>query len=243
MNPLNPYGISQPVVSNPAAERAFISKVYAWMALALGITGLVATATASNEAFMADLMSGPFLMILIFAQLGVVFVLSLAVNRLSTGVATGLFILYSALTGLTFSMLFLIYTAESIGTVFFITAGTFALVSAYGFVTKTDLTKLGSLMFMGLIGIIIASLVNLFLQSDALYWIISYVGVVVFVGLIAYDTQRLKRMANGFAMQTVDGEERMVEVQSKAAVLGALSLYLNFINLFLMLLRIFGNRR
>jgi FtsH-binding integral membrane protein len=243
VNPLNPYGISQPVVSNPAAERAFISKVYAWMALALGITGLVATATASNEAFMADLMSGPFLMILIFAQLGVVFVLSLAVNRLSTGVATGLFILYSALTGLTFSMLFLIYTAESIGTVFFITAGTFALVSAYGFVTKTDLTKLGSLMFMGLIGIIIASLVNLFLQSDALYWIISYVGVVVFVGLIAYDTQRLKRMANGFAMQTVDGEERMVEVQSKAAVLGALSLYLNFINLFLMLLRIFGNRR
>jgi FtsH-binding integral membrane protein len=213
------------------------------MALALGITGLVAVATVSNEQFMAQLLSGPMLMVLVLAQLGVVFVLSLAVNKLSTGVATGLFILYSALTGLTFSTLFLVYTAESIATVFFITGGMFAIISAYGFVTKTDLTKLGSLMFMGLIGIIIASLVNLFLQSDTLYWIISYVGVVVFVGLIAYDTQRLKRMANGFAMQTVDGEEKMIEVQSKAAVLGALSLYLNFINLFLMLLRILGNRR
>jgi FtsH-binding integral membrane protein len=213
------------------------------MALALGITGLVATATASNEAFMASLVSGPFMLLLVLAQLGVVLVLSLAVNKLSTSIATGLFIAYSALTGLTFSTLFLIYTAESIGTVFFITAGMFALVSTYGFVTKTDLTKVGSLAFMALIGIIIASIVNIFLQSTALYWIVTYVGVIVFVGLIAYDTQRLKRMANGFATAKVNGEEQMVEVQSKAAVLGALSLYLNFINLFLMLLRIFGNRR
>jgi FtsH-binding integral membrane protein len=240
---MNPYGISQPIESNPAAERAFISKVYAWMALALGITGLVAVATVSNEAFMTQLLSGPFILLLVLAQLGVVLVLSLAVNKLSTGVATGLFIAYSALTGLTFSTLFLVYTAESIATVFFITAGMFAIISAYGFVTKTDLTKVGSLAIMALIGIIIASIVNIFLRSDVLYWIISYVGVVVFVGLIAYDTQRLKRMANGFAMQTVNGEERMIEVQSKAAVLGALSLYLNFINLFLMLLRILGNRR
>lgn len=242
---MNPYGVtqSQPIVSDPAVERAFITKVYLWMALALGITGLVAVATASNEAFMADLMSGPFLMILMFAQLGVVFVLSMAVNRLSTGVATGLFIAYSALTGLTFSTLFLLYTAESIASVFFITAGMFAIISAYGYVTKTDLTKVGSIAIMALIGILIASVVNFFLQSTALYWIVTYVGVLIFVGLIAYDTQRLKRMANGFAMATVDGEEQMVQLQSKAAVLGALALYLDFINLFLMLLRILGNRR
>jgi FtsH-binding integral membrane protein len=211
------------------------------MALALGITGLVAVATASNPDFMVSLVSGPMLMLLVLAQLATVFVLSLAVNKISAGVATGLFILYSALTGLTFSTLFLVYTAESIASVFFITAGTFAIVSAYGFVTKTDLTKVGNLALMGLIGIIVASLVNLFLRSDAVYWVISYVGVVVFVALIAYDTQRIKRMANGFAVSD-DGNE-LIEIKSKSAVLGALSLYLNFINLFLMLLRILGGRR
>ncbi len=139
--------------------------------------------------------------------------------------------------------MFLIYTAESIATVFFITAGMFAIVSTYGFVTKTDLTKVGNLALMALIGIIIASVVNIFLQSSALYWIVTYLGVIVFVGLIAYDTQRIKRMANGFATATVDGEEQMVQLQSKATVIGALALYLDFINLFLMLLRILGNRR
>jgi FtsH-binding integral membrane protein len=240
---VNPYGLrTQPAyVSNPAAERAFISKVYAWMALALGVTGLVAVATASNPEFLMSMLRGPALLILVLAQLGTVFVLSLAVNRLSTGVATGLFIVYAALTGLTFSTLFLVYTAQSIATVFFITAGTFAVVSTYGFITKTDLTKLGNLALMALIGILIASVVNLFLRSDGLYWVISYVGVVVFVALIAYDTQRIKRMANGFAMAGEGGE--MVELQSKASVLGALSLYLDFINLFLMLLRILGGRR
>ncbi len=242
---MNPYGVtqSQPIVSDPAVERAFITKVYAWMAIALGITGLVATATFSNEAFMMQLMSGPFMLLLVLAQLGVVFVLSLAVNKLSSGVATGLFIAYAALTGVTFSTLFLVYTAESIATVFFITAGMFAVISVYGFVTKTDLTKVGNIAIMALIGIIIASIVNIFLRSSALYWIVSIVGVVVFVALTAYDTQRIKRMANGFAMQTVDGEEKLVEIKSKAAVLGALALYLDFINLFLMLLRLFGNRR
>lgn len=242
---MNPYGVTQtqPIVSDPAVERAFINKVYVWMAIALGITGLVATATYSNEVFMTQLLSGPFMLLLILAQLGVVFVLSLAVNKLSSSMATALFIVYAALTGVTFSTLFLVYTAESIATVFFITAGMFAVISAYGFITKTDLTKVGNIAIMALIGIIIASIVNIFLRSSALYWIVSVVGVIVFVALIAYDTQRLKRMANGFAMQKVDGEERMVEVQSKATVLGALSLYLNFINLFLMLLRLLGNRR
>ena len=229
-------GVSQPMISaNPATQQAFITKVYSWMALALGITGLVATATASNPQFMTALINGPTLLILVLAQLGVVIALSFLVNRVSAGVATGLFIGYSALTGLTLSTLFLRYTTESIGIVFFITAGTFALVSVYGYVTKTDLTKVGNLAFMGLIGIIIASLVNMFLQSSALYWIVTYVGVIVFVGLIAYDTQRLKMMAGGMS---ADGE-----MQSKASIIGALRLYLDFINLFLSLLRIFGNRR
>jgi len=223
------------VISNPTVERAFITKVYTWMALALSITGLVAVATASNPEFMAQLLTGPTFLILVLVQLGMVLAFSFLINKVSANVATGMFITYSAITGLVFSTLFLRYTAESIGSVFFITAGTFAIVSVYGYVTKTDLTKIGNLLFMALIGIIIASLVNLFLQSSALYWIVTYVGVVIFVGLIAYDTQRLKRMANGISE---DGE-----VQTKSAVVGALSLYLNFINLFLSLLRIFGNRR
>jgi FtsH-binding integral membrane protein len=246
MNP-NPYGVSQPpstqtIVSDPAVERAFITKVYTWMALALGITGLVATATASNPALMEWIFSTPFALLGVVAvQLIVVVALSAAVSRLSAGVATGLFIVYAALTGFTFSTLFFVYTAESIGTVFFITAGTFALVSVYGFVTKADLTKVGNLALMGLIGVVIASLVNLFLRSEAVYWIVTYLGVLVFVGLIAYQTQRLKLMANGNV--TLGNSEEAVQMQSKASVMGALSLYLNFINLFLMLLRIFGNRR
>jgi FtsH-binding integral membrane protein len=164
-----------------------------------------------------------------------VLVLSFAINKLSAGVATGLFIFYSALTGFTLSTLFFIYTASSIASTFFITSGTFAIVSAYGYFTKTDLTKFGNLMLMGLIGIIIASLVNFFLQSEAVMWAVTYIGVVVFVGLIAYDTQRIKRMANGL---DDDGD-----VQRKAAVVGALALYLDFINLFLKLLRLLGQRR
>lgn len=243
---MNPYGIGQPssptTVADPAVERAFITKVYAWMALALGITGLVATATASNPELMAWIFETPFALLGIVAvQLIVVVVLSAAIHRLSTGMATGLFILYSALTGFTLSTLFFVYTAESIGVVFFITAGTFALVSIYGYITKADLTKVGNLAFMGLIGIILASLVNLFLRSEAVYWITTYLSVVVFIVLIAYHTQRIKRMAHGFA--GADRDDHVQELQSKASVVGALSLYLSFINLFLNLLRIFGNRR
>lgn len=210
-------------------------KVYGWMALALSITGLVATATAQNPTWLEQLFSGPGLLILIFGQLGLVLVLSLLIRRLSAVMATVLFLIYSITVGITFSFLFYVYTAESIGQVFFITAGTFALVSAYGYVTRRDLTSLGSLAFMGLIGIILASLVNLFLQSEGLMWVLTYVGVAVFVGLIAYDTQRIKRMAHGIGD---DGE-----VQRKASIIGALALYLDFINLFIRLLRIFGRRR
>lgn len=218
-----------------AAERTFIMKVYGWMALALSITGLVAIATARNPAWLEPLLSGPGVLIVLFGQMGLVLVLSLLINRLSAMMATALFLIYAITVGFTFSFLFFIYTAQSIGQVFFITAGTFALVSAYGYVTRRDLTSLGSLAFMGLIGVILGSIVNLFLQSEGLMWALTYVGVLVFVGLIAYDTQRIKRMAHGIGD---DGE-----VQRKASIIGALALYLDFVNLFLRLLRIFGRRR
>ncbi len=223
------------IVVDDSTTRSFITKVYGWMTLALVITGLVAISTASNSGLMQTITRSPLLIIVIVAQLVMVVVLSAAIRKLSASVATGLFILYSALTGVTFSMLFTIYTGTSIAQVFFITAGTFGVVSAYGYVTKRDLTSIGNLLFMALIGLIVASLVNMFLQSSALEWIITCVGVIIFVGLIAYDTQRIKRMASGI------GEDG--EVQRKAAVLGALALYLDFINLFIRLLRIFGRRR
>ena len=216
-------------------ERVFITKVYSWMALALAITGVVAVSTAANMEALLPLLAGPGLIMVVLFQLGIVLALSFLVNKLSPGVATGLFLTYSALTGFTLSTLFFVYTADSLASTFFVTSGTFAAVSAYGYVTKTDLTKIGSLLIMALIGIVIASLVNLFLQSEALSWIVTYVGVIVFVGLIAYDTQRLKRMA---VAVSYDGD-----TQRKASVLGALALYLDFINLFLKLTRILGNRR
>ncbi len=235
---MNRFGTSQPqsnVVVNEEVARGFIVKVYGWMTLALVITGLVAIATAMNPEIMSTIAtSGAFLFIVI-AQLVVVIALSAVVRKLSPGVATGLFILYSALTGLTFSMLFYIYTATSIGQVFIITAGTFGLVSAYGYVTQRDLTSIGNLAFMALIGLILASIVNIFLASSVLDFILSVIGVIIFVGLIAFDTQRIKRMAMGI------GEDG--EVQRKAAVVGALTLYLDFINLFLRLLNLFGRRR
>jgi FtsH-binding integral membrane protein len=239
MNRFNRFGgMSQPdtnIVVDQAVERSFIVKVYYWMTLALAITGLVAVATASNPAILNGIVGTPAFFVIIIAQLVLVVVLSAAIGKLNAGVATGLFIIYSALTGLTFSVLFLEYTGASIGEVFFITAGTFALVSAYGFVTKRDLTSVGNLLFMALIGIILASIVNIFLQSSALYWILTIVGVIVFVGLIAYDTQRIKRMAYSVS----EGGD----IQRKAAVIGALALYLDFINLFIRLLRLFGRRR
>jgi FtsH-binding integral membrane protein len=232
---LNPANNQTNIVVDEAAERSFITRVYSWMALALAITGLVATATASNAEILKVITGSPAFIIVVIAQIVLVVVLSAAIGKLSASVATGLFIVYAALTGLTFSLLFMVYTAASIGQVFFITAGTFALVSAYGYITRRDLTSIGNLLFMGLIGILLASVVNIFLQSSSLYWVLTILGVVVFVGLIAYDTQRIKRMAHGIGQ---DGE-----MQRKAAVIGALALYLDFINLFIRLLRLFGRRR
>jgi FtsH-binding integral membrane protein len=176
-------------------------------------------------------------MIFLFAELGLVFYLSARINKIQAGTATGLFIGYAALNGLTLSMIFLAYTAESIAGTFFITAGMFGSMAVYGLVTKRDLSGWGSFLFMGLIGVIIASIVNIFLKSSSLYWAISLIGVFVFGGLTAYDVQKIKKMGEDGIME--QGEEMV----KKGAIMGALALYLDFINLFLMLLRFFGGSR
>ena len=168
-------------------------------------------------------------------ELALVVYLTSAINRLSQTTAIAVFLLYSLLNGLTMSVIFLVYTTGSIASTFFVTAGTFAAMSIYGYTTKKDLSSIGNMAFMALIGVIIASVVNWFLQSEMLYWIVTYLGVAVFIGLTAYDTQKLKEIGSrGFVDQ---------ENMEKMSILGALTLYLDFINLFLFLLRILGNRR
>lgn len=216
---------------------SFIRSVYNWMAIGLGITGFVAYYVANTESLRQLIFGNQILFFgLIIAELGLVIAISARIQKMQASTATALFVLYSALNGATLSLIFLIYTASSITSTFFICAGTFVACSIYGWTTKRDLTSVGGFMAMGLIGIIIASVVNIFLRSPAMYMIISYIGVIVFVGLTAYDTQHLKNMA----MTQPDGLE--AGVVRKGAILGALKLYLDFINLFLMLLRIFGSR-
>jgi FtsH-binding integral membrane protein len=218
------------------ASAAILKDVYLWMTSALVISGLTAMLVAGNPTLINAIFSSKFGFIaIILAQLGLVMLISSRINKLSVLTATVLFILYAALTGVTLSSIFLVFTQESITSVFFITAGTFAVVSAFGYITKKDLSSIGNILFMGLIGIIIASVVNWFLHSEMLYWIVSYVGVLIFVGLTAYDTQKIKQMAIEYS----DGN---FEITKKVALIGALSLYLDFINLFLHLLRIFGKR-
>jgi len=232
--------MAQISVAGPRTEALvndFVRSVYNWMAVGLALTGFVAFYVANN-ATMLRFISSPFIQILLFLSvLGLVFSISGMVNRMSAGTATGLFVLYSALMGILLSPIFLIYTGASIVSTFFICAGTFVGCSIYGWSTKKDLTSWGGFLTMGLIGIIIASLVNMFFRSSAMSMIISYIGVIVFVGLTAYDTQKLKNMALA-QPAGLDGA-----VVRKGAILGALSLYLDFINLFLMLLRIFGLSR
>lgn len=216
----------------------FIRSVYNWMGFGLALTGLVAFYVANNEPLIKLIYSNQILFFgLIIAELVLVFSLGARVNKMQASTATGLFILYAALNGITLSFIFLVYTRSAIASTFFICAATFITCSVYGMVTKRDLTSLGGFMTMGLIGIIIASVVNMFIKSAGMNMIISYIGVLVFVGLTAYDTQKLKHMA---MTQPVDVSEGVVR---KGAILGALSLYLDFINLFLMLLNILGGRR
>ena len=217
------------------ATRKFLLNVYNWMAMGLALTGVIAYGTA-NSSFVDVIMSNPMIYFGLFiAQLAVVMGLTFAINKIPSGVAIGAFFLYAALTGLTFSVLFLVYTGGSIASTFFICAGMFAAVSVFGYVTKMDLSKLGTYLFMALIGLIMASVVNIFLNSNTLNWIISYVGVIIFVGLTAYDTQKIKKMS-----QTTDFDS---EQGKKGAVMGALTLYLDFINMFLFMLRILGDRK
>lgn len=204
------------------------------MSVGLLLTGLVAWYASGNMALLSLLYKGMW--VLLIAQLGLVFVLSGMINRLSGTVATALFMLYSVLMGLTFSIYFLVYTGESIASTFFITTGMFAALSIFGYTTKRDLSGLGRFLFMGLIGIVLASLVNIFLKSEPLMWAITYIGVFVFAGLTAYDTQKLKEF--GEQLSTDNSSEFR-----RYAILGALTLYLDFINLFIMLLRILGDRR
>lgn len=234
--PRQTLATSQNTIQGITETSQFLPKVYGWMTAGLALTAIAAALTLSSQQFM-NLIFGNKLIFygLIFGELGLVIALSAAINKISSMTATLLFLGYSALNGVTFASIFLIYTSSSIASTFFVASGTFAAMSIYGTVTKRDLTSWGNFFFMGLVGIIIASVVNIFLQNEMIYWIVSYVGVFVFVGLTAYDTQKIKRIGEaGF-----DNEES----RKKASILGALTLYLDFINLFLMLLRVMGNRR
>jgi FtsH-binding integral membrane protein len=215
----------------------FIRSVYNWMAIGLALTGFIAFYVSQNETLYNLILGNRLIFFgLIIAELALVFSISARVNKMQGSTATGLFILYAALNGATLSIIFLAYTKSTIASTFFICAGTFVACSIYGMTTKRDLTSLGGFMMMGLFGIIIASVVNMFVRSSGMSMIISYIGVFVFIGLTAYDTQKLKTMA---LTQPAGLDAGVVR---KGAILGALSLYLDFINLFLMLLQIFGRR-
>jgi len=214
------------------SQNTLVRQVYAWMGAGLTITALMALFTLSSPVIINAIAGNRLLFFgLMIGELALVFTLSGAINRMSAAVATLLFVAYSALNGVTLSILALVYTANSIASTFVVTAGMFGAMSIYGYLTKRDLTSMGSFLFMGLIGVVIASVVNIFVGSSAVSWIISAIGVIVFTGLTAYDTWKIKAMA----AQGTEGR--------KPAILGALTLYLDFINLFLMLLRFTGDRR
>ncbi len=213
--------------------RAYMLGVYNYMASGLALTGVVAFIVANTPFLMDAIFGTPLLWVVMLAPLGVVFFMSARIQSMSAGAAQATFWVFAVLMGMSLASIFIVYTGASIARVFFITASVFGAMSIYGYTTKRDLTGWGSFLFMGLIGIIIASVVNIFLASSALEFAISVIGVLVFVGLTAYDTQNIKSMyveSDGAAVVT------------KKAIMGALRLYLDFINLFLMLLRLFGNR-
>ena len=222
-------------VKTRAAFGALMSKVYIWMALALVVTGLTALYVASNFNSLALLKGGTF-WILAIAEIVLVVAISGGIRRLSFVTAGLLFIAYSVLNGITMSYIFAIYTQSSIASTFFISAGTFGAMSLVGFITKRDLSGIGKILYMALIGLIIATVVNIFMQSSTIYWLTSFAGVIIFVGLTAWDTQKIKQMFLAY------GDEVNEQTQ-KLALLGSLNLYLDFINLFIYLLSIFGNRK
>ncbi|MDD5727609.1 MAG: Bax inhibitor-1/YccA family protein [Victivallales bacterium] len=218
---------------------AFVNQVYGWMCGGLALTGVIAYLIGTSQELSQKLAANPGLLwTAIIGEFVLVIAISAGIKKMSVPVAAGCFLLYSGLTGVVMSLIFLAFTAQSIAATFFITAVTFGAMSAYGYVTKRDLTSIGNLCLMALIGIIIASIVNIFLKSSGMYWIITYVGILIFVGLTAYDTQKIKEMS-----MALGDELAASDSGKKYAILGALTLYLDFINLFLLLLRIFGGRR
>jgi FtsH-binding integral membrane protein len=225
-----PYAASQAEVR----QRTLLSQVYAWMMAGLLVTGAVALFTANTPALLSLIFGNRLVFFgLIIAELALVLVLSGMVARISATAGMAMFLLYAALNGLTMAAIFLVYTRSSIASTFFVTAGMFGGMSLYGYSTKRDLSTIGNLLVMALIGFLLASIVNIFLASSALYWITTYLGIAVFVGLTAWDTQKIKRMTALGA-----GEEQA----GRIAIMGALMLYLDFVNLFLLLLRLFGRR-
>ncbi|HEV8603913.1 MAG TPA: Bax inhibitor-1/YccA family protein [Tepidisphaeraceae bacterium] len=232
----NPYSQPQALdYGSSGVVARFMNNVYAWMAAGLALTAVVAWWVSTQRQYFATIFHPGTLIFLFVVEIGLVMAISYAVNKISAGVATALFLLYAAINGLVFSSIFLAYKLPDIGVSFAITAGMFGGMSLIGFVTKKDLTSIGSLCMMGLLGLIIASLVNIFMHSAALYWFITYALVLVFLGLTAYDTQKLKQIA-----YATENDPRLA---GRLAISGALVLYLDFINLFLLMLRVLGNRR
>ena len=223
----------------PRAEaglRHFMHMVYGWMSLGLFVTGACGAYMASDPRMIVNLIHNPILFYgLMLGELGLVLFLSAAVSRMEASTAKFAFLFYAALTGVSLSTVYLVYTSQSIASTFFLTAGLFGVMAAYGYTTKTDLTSIGNILFMALIGIVLASVVNMWLHSAAIQWATTYIGILVFTGLTAYDSQKIKALYRAGS----DGTEE----ETKGAILGALALYLDFINLFLSLLRATGKRR
>lgn len=230
---MNPNNMDSSYSSSTQVQ-TFIQRVYQWMAIGLALTGFTAYGASSNMALMRGLAGGGFLFLMV-AELGLVIWLSASIMKISAQAAMIGFLVYSVLNGLTLSFIFLAYTGASIASTFFITAASFAGVSLFGWATKSDLSSLRGYLFMGLIGMIVASFVNMLFHNPVFEWILSYVGLAVFIGLTAADTQRLKAIHQGAG----DGAGALEQI----AILGALQLYLDFINMFLLLLRLFGRRR
>jgi FtsH-binding integral membrane protein len=239
----HPYNSNQNPYNNAYAQSAalvqssILHQTYLWMTGGLCLTAIIALAVSQSFLLETLLLSNPMVLFgLILAELAMVFIISAAINRLSPGVAIALFLAYAALNGVTLSFIFLVYVSASITAAFFVTAGMFGVISLYGYTTKRDLSGIGSLALMALFGLILASIVNVFIASPGLYWALTYLGVIIFVGLTAYDTQKIKRWS-----QSVNPND--TATIQRLGVLGALTLYLDFINLFLLILRIMGRRR
>ncbi len=227
------YSAQPPAIARP--DSGFLTRVFAWMFIGLAITGAVAALIGSDDRLLTTLTESPGILIgVVIGQLALVIALVAAINRMPVGVALLMFFVYSATVGVTFALLFELYTTQSIFTAFFVTAGMFGALALFGAITDIDLSKLGAIAFMALIGLILATIVNIFWANETLYWVTTYAGVLIFAALTAYDMQKLTQLSKA----SLSGE-----AESRASIIGALSLYLDFINMFIFMLRIFGRSR